>query len=99
VAFSREVLKRRRADFRVLGGGERSFYQTGVRALVLAVATFGGVGYFPVASGTAGALAALPLLPLLAALRARSLLAWGATIVVLVAVAIWAAGRAEEVLG
>jgi phosphatidylglycerophosphatase A len=70
-----------------------------VRTLVLAVATVGGVGYVPVASGTAGALVALPLLPLLAALRARSLPLWGAAVAALVVLAIWAAGRAEEILG
>ena len=67
--------------------------------LVLALATVGGVGYAPVASGTAGSLLVLPLLPPLAALRDRqpalALALVGATI----AVAVWAAGRAETILG
>src|SRR5262245_26250099 len=67
--------------------------------LVLALATVGGVGYFPVASGTAGSLVALPLLPGLAALRDRSAGVYAAAVVALVLVAMWAAGRAEGVLG
>jgi phosphatidylglycerophosphatase A len=70
-----------------------------VRTLVLAVATVGGVGYTPVASGTAGSLVALPLLPALALLREASVVAYGSVLCVLVAVAVWAAGRAEEILG
>ena len=70
-----------------------------MRTLVLALATVGGVGYVPVASGTAGALVALPLLPALAALRARSLPVWGLVVAGLVVLAIWAAGRAEDILG
>lgn len=70
-----------------------------MRTIVLALATVGGVGYFPVASGTAGSLVALPLLPGLALVRERSTGLYAAVVIALVIVAVWAAGRAEEVLG
>src|SRR5207249_10823857 len=57
---------------RVLDGGSGSFYGTSVRALALALATVGGVGYAPIAPGTVGSLVALPLPPALAGLRPRS---------------------------
>jgi len=63
------------------------------------LATVGGIGYVPVASGTFGSLAALPLLPVLAALRDASLAGYAAVVLALIAVAIWSAGRAEEALG
>src|SRR5205823_929932 len=71
----------------VLDGGSGSFYGTSVRALALALATVGGVGYAPIAPGTVGSLVALPLLPALAELRARSLPAYGAALPGLVAAA------------
>lgn len=70
-----------------------------MRALAVVLATVGGVGYAPVASGTFGSLVALPLLPPLAALRGHSPLVYAAIVVALVAVAVWSAGRAEEVFG
>lgn len=70
-----------------------------MRALAVMLATVGGVGYVPVASGTVGSLVALPLLPPLAALRGHSPLAYAAVLVALVAVAVWSAGRAEAVFG
>jgi phosphatidylglycerophosphatase A len=70
-----------------------------VRTFVILVATVGGVGYAPVASGTFGSLVAVPLLPLLARLCETSIGAYGGAIVGLVVLAIWAAGRAEEVFG
>jgi phosphatidylglycerophosphatase A len=70
-----------------------------VRALAIAVATVGGVGYAPVASGTLGSLVALPLLPPLAALRGRSIALYAVALVVLVLLAVWAAGRAEDAFG
>ena len=63
------------------------------------VATVGGVGYAPVASGTVGSLVVLPLLPALAMLRDWSPLAAVALVGLLTALAVWAAGRAEEILG
>jgi len=72
-----------------------SFYGTIVRALALVLATVGGVGYAPLAPGTVGSLVALPLLPALAGLRSRSLPAYAATLLGLIAAAMWAAGRAE----
>ena len=63
------------------------------------LATVGGIGYVPVASGTFGSLVAVPLLPVLAALRDASLAGYAAVVLALVAVAIWSAGRAEEALG
>ena len=70
-----------------------------MRALAVALATVGGVGYAPIASGTVGSLVALPLLPFLAALRDRAPAAYAALVLGLVAVAVWAAGRAEDALG
>lgn len=70
-----------------------------MRKLALAVATVGGVGYAPVASGTFGSLAAVPLLPALAALRTRSPVAYALVVFGLAAAAVWAAGRAETILG
>ena len=70
-----------------------------MRALAVVLATVGGVGYVPVASGTAGSLVALPLLPTLATLRGRSPALYAAALVGLVVVAVWAAGRAERVFG
>jgi phosphatidylglycerophosphatase A len=86
-------------DFVVLDACRRSLYGSGVRKLALAVATVGGVGYVPVASGTFGSLAAVPLLPALAALRTRSPAGYAAAVAGLAAAAIWAAGRAETILG
>jgi phosphatidylglycerophosphatase A len=70
-----------------------------VRALVIVVATAGGAGYAPFASGTVGSLVALPLVPWLARVRDGS---WPLSIAVFVAIAalaIWAAGRAEDIFG
>jgi phosphatidylglycerophosphatase A len=70
-----------------------------VQSLAIALATVGGVGYAPVASGTVGSLVALPLLPALAALRERSLAVYVLAVVGIVLAAIWSAGRAEQSLG
>jgi phosphatidylglycerophosphatase A len=68
-------------------------------SFAVTVATVAGVGYAPFASGTVGSLVALPLVPAVAVLRGAS--AIGALIAVagLVWLAVWAAGRAERVLG
>jgi phosphatidylglycerophosphatase A len=68
-----------------------------VRTLAMLVATVGGVGYVPVAPGTAGSLVAVPLLPLLAGLRARAPLAGWAAVGVILLLALWAAGRADRI--
>ena len=83
----------------VLDDVEPRLYGTHVRKLAVVLATVGGVGYAPVASGTFGSLVALPFLPPLAALRARSPLVYGAVVLALLAVAVWSAGRAEDVFG
>jgi phosphatidylglycerophosphatase A len=70
-----------------------------VRALVIVLATAGGVGYAPIASGTVGSLVALPLVPWLARVRDGSWPLALAIFVAIVLVAIWAAGRAEIVFG
>jgi len=70
-----------------------------VQRLAVVLATIGPIGHLPVAPGTIGSLAALPLLPGLAAVRDRSTLVYAVAIVVIVATAVWAAGRAEETLG
>lgn len=70
-----------------------------VRALVIVLATAGGVGYAPVAPGTVGSLVALPLVPWIAGMRDASL-ATGVSLVVAIALlAVWVAGRAEMVFG
>ena len=61
------------------------------------IATVGGVGYLPVAPGTAGSLVAVPLLPLLAGLRTRAPLAGWAAVGAIVLLALWAADRADRV--
>lgn len=70
-----------------------------MQRLAVALATVGPVGRLPIAPGTAGSLVALPLLPGLAAVRERSCIAYVLALVVLVALAVWAAGRAEHALG
>jgi phosphatidylglycerophosphatase A len=70
-----------------------------VRALVIAIATAGGAGYAPVASGTVGSLVALPLVPWLARLRAESWPACLGAVAAIVLVAVWSAGRAEDIFG
>jgi phosphatidylglycerophosphatase A len=70
-----------------------------VRALVIVLATVGGAGYAPVASGTVGSLVALPLVPWLARARDASWLLGVGLVVAIVVVAIWSAGRAEVIFG
>jgi phosphatidylglycerophosphatase A len=70
-----------------------------VSSLAVIIATVAGVGNVPVASGTFGSLVAVPLLPALAALRDASIAGYAGALVLLVAVAVWSAGRAEEALG
>jgi phosphatidylglycerophosphatase A len=70
-----------------------------VRALVIVLATAGGAGYAPIASGTVGSLVALPLVPWLARVRDGSAPLAIAIGVGIAALAIWSAGRAEEVFG
>lgn len=70
-----------------------------MRALVIVLATAGGAGYAPVASGTVGSLVALPLVPWLARVRDGS---WPLAVVwvlAITALAVWSAGRAEEIFG
>jgi phosphatidylglycerophosphatase A len=67
--------------------------------LVIVLATVGGVGYAPVASGTVGSLVVMPLVPWLARVRDASWITGVAIVVALALVAIWAAGRAEVVFG
>jgi phosphatidylglycerophosphatase A len=70
-----------------------------VRALVIVVATAGGAGYAPFASGTVGSLVALPLVPWLARVRDGSWPLGVAVVVAIALVAVWAAGRAEDIFG
>jgi len=65
--------------------------------LALVFATFGYVGYFPIAPGTAGSLAALVLFAFVRWLGMPALEI--ATIVVVFAGGIWAANATEHVLG
>ena len=70
-----------------------------MQRIAVVLATVGPIGHLRVAPGTAGSLAALPLLPGLAAVRDRSLVAYAVAVVLLVALAVWAAGQAEDALG
>lgn len=63
------------------------------------VATAGGLGYAPVAPGTFGSLVGIPLVPFLASIDVRAgRLVYAAIVVSLIAGAVWAAGRADEML-
>jgi phosphatidylglycerophosphatase A len=64
--------------------------------LAVFIATFGYVGYFPIAPGTAGSLAALPLYALVR--WSGSLAIELATIVVVFAVGVWASTSTERAL-
>lgn len=68
-----------------------------MRTLAVLIATAGGVGYVPVAPGTAGSLLALPFLPVLAGLRARHPLVGWLTVALILATALWAADRADRI--
>jgi phosphatidylglycerophosphatase A len=68
-----------------------------VRALVIVLATAGGAGYAPVASGTVGSLVALPLVPWIARVRDGSWPAAIGIVLAMVVLAVWVAGRAEDV--
>jgi phosphatidylglycerophosphatase A len=70
-----------------------------VRTLVIVLATAGGAGYAPVASGTVGSLVALPIVPWIARVRDGSWPLGLALVVGIAALAIWTAGRAEVVFG
>lgn len=65
--------------------------------LALAVATLGGVGYMPVASGTWGTLATIPLYLLIMA--ADSLWVYGIALVLITGIAIASADVVEKLLG
>ena len=77
----------------------RSIRTRGVRALALLVATAGGIGYAPVAPGTWGSLVVVPFFPWLGALHERSVAGHLALVAVVIAVGIWAAGRADAIFG
>lgn len=71
-----------------------------MRALVVLLATAGGVGYVPAAPGTAGSLVAMPLIPWLGLVHVRhGMVVWSVVVAAIVAIAIWAAGRAEPLFG
>jgi phosphatidylglycerophosphatase A len=67
-----------------------------MRIFILALATGGGSGYSPVASGTVGSLVGLALWVPLVGL---SPLAYAVACAAVAGVGIWAAGRAEQILG
>jgi phosphatidylglycerophosphatase A len=71
---------------------------THMRALVIAVASAGYVGYIPVASGTFGSLFGIPLFFAFDHLRAQSLVAYLGVYVLAVAASCWVAGKADEYL-
>ena len=70
-----------------------------MRKLAIVIATFGGIGYAPVAPGTVGTLAAVPLFPVLAQLRTTLPVAHAIAVLALVAGAVWAAGAASRAFG
>lgn len=69
-----------------------------MRALILAVASAGYVGYIPFASGSFGSLVGIPLFLLMHQLQLASPVLYVLVFVAAVAAACWVAGRAEEVL-
>jgi len=68
-----------------------------VTRLALVVSTFGYVGFFPVAPGTAGSAAALVVYAIVRWVGAPAFEL--ATIIVVFAAGVWAAARSERVLG
>ncbi len=66
------------------------------RHLILALATWGGVGYLPLAPGTWGTAAALPLWWLLAHLGP---LGYASAVALLLAISLQVAGPAQTILG
>jgi phosphatidylglycerophosphatase A len=73
-----------------------SFFLPAMRRLILFLSSNAGLGYFPVAPGTAGTLAGIPFFYILATLPpAQYAAAW--TVVLLVA--IWASDRAGKIYG
>jgi len=68
----------------------------GHRILILALATWGGVGFLPFMPGTWGALAALPLWYYLAQ---TSPWLYGLGVAALIILGLWVAGPAQEMLG
>lgn len=70
-----------------------------MRRFALLLATAGGAGYVPVAPGTAGSLLVVPAVPWLALLARDRPTAMALVVAAVVALAVWAAGRAELMLG
>ncbi|MFZ2013136.1 MAG: phosphatidylglycerophosphatase A [Nocardioides sp.] len=68
----------------------------GYRILILALATWGGVGFLPLMPGTWGTLAALPLWYYCAQ---ASPWVYGLTVAILLSLGLWVAGPAQELLG
>lgn len=68
-----------------------------MKQLAVLVASFGYVGYFPIAPGTAGSLAAIPLFLLIR--WSGSTLIELAAIVAVFAIGVWAASGTEAALG
>ncbi|MDO9070829.1 MAG: phosphatidylglycerophosphatase A, partial [Deltaproteobacteria bacterium] len=68
----------------------------GYRILILALATWGGVGFLPLMPGTWGTLAALPLWYHLAQTGPWG---YGLGVAALVILGLWVAGPAQEFLG
>jgi phosphatidylglycerophosphatase A len=87
----------KRAAVPDLDAPHASHYATCVRVLVVILATAGGVGYVPIAPGTAGSLVAMPLLPLLAGLRQRAPLGGWLAVAAILLMALWAADRADSI--
>ena len=69
-----------------------------MRRVVLILASVGGLGYFPVASGTVGTLAAIPLFFWTAEVQQSSPVLTVVTFVLCTLLGCWIAGRAEEEL-
>jgi phosphatidylglycerophosphatase A len=70
-----------------------------MRTLAVVLATAGGLGYAPVAPGTVGSCAAVPLVRAVAGLREGSAATAVVLVALVVATAVWAAGRAAVVFG
>lgn len=69
-----------------------------MRAMIIAVASAGYVGYIPFASGTFGTLVGIPLFFLMHRLQLSSPLLYVLVFIAAIAAACWFAGRADEIL-
>lgn len=84
------------------GGEARATRSSPKRTLAKAIATFGGTGLFPIASGTVGAAAALAIYAAIVFAGASPgalAIVWVAGSIVLMVAGVWACSESEEAYG